>query len=527
MKIVSFTFKLNSDKLNDMINFWKFEKENRRKSLIILFILLVFFVLAWWIAFKITLFFMGIKLYLPFYIYIIAALITMFFYFKRADGSIREFLFAINALPIDKEDFRHRRVENIINEISVAAGIQPPTLYIFPSYIKNAFTVKTEKEHIVVISEGVAGNMRRDEIQAIVAHEIGHIVDKDTEIKTFIVSLSAGLVSAKSLLGFASPTKSKHGTGVRIRGRFGTYIIVMYLFLTITQIITKILSTMVSRQREYLADMKSTEFTRNPEALARALYIIDHDRINQLINLTHPSYSMLFLINPLKNSLGEKRSLFANLFSTHPPTFLRIRRMLELAHLNPGEFYADKMKKRLGINEEEKQYFVKQKDKWLGPFTMKEIREKFKDLNMIKVFSDLHGQESFMLKGEKSDYSCPRCGGGLYDTFYEDIPITLCQNCGGVLIKGVRLKRSLIREDPHPDIKKEKEAIKTRFLKLKKEKIKIGIEDFDSSPLLNCPVCGNPMARFFYSYNLPVVIDFCYKCDLYFLDKGELDLLQS
>jgi len=151
----------------------------------------------------------------------------------------------------------------------------------------------------------------------------------------------------------------------------------------------------------------------------------------------------------------------------------------------------------------------------------------FKDLNMIKVFSDLHGQESFMLKGEKSDYSCPRCGGGLYDTFYEDIPITLCQNCGGVLIKGVRLKRSLIREDPHPDIKKEKEAIKTRFLKLKKEKIKIGIEDFDSSPLLNCPVCGNPMARFFYSYNLPVVIDFCYKCDLYFLDKGELDLLQS
>ncbi len=511
-----------------MINFWNFEKENKRKSLIILFILLLFFIFVWFVAFKITLFFAEIKLNLPFYVYVIAAIITMVFYFKRADGSIREFLFAINALPIDKEDFRHRRVENIINEISVAAGIKPPTLYIFPSYMKNAFTVKTEKENIVVVSEGVVGNMRRDEIQAIVAHEIGHIVDKDTEIKTFIVSLTAGLVSAKSLLGFASPRNSnkRTGSGFGIRGRFGAYIIIMYFFLTITQIITKILSTMVSRQREYLADMKSVEFTRNPEALARALYIIDHDRINQLINLTHPSYSMLFLVNPLKNGLDEKRGLFANLFSTHPPTTLRIRRMLELAHIDPGEFYMRKMKTRLGIDNEEKQYFVKQKDKWLGPFSMKEIREKFKDLNMIKIFSESHGTENFMLKGEKSDYSCPRCGGALYNTFFEDIPVTLCEKCGGVLIKGVRFKRSLIREDSHPDVKKKKEELKTNFLKLKKEKKRIGVKDFDPSPSMNCPECGEKMARFFYSYNLPVVIDFCYKCDLYFLDKGELDLLQ-
>ncbi len=509
-----------------MINFWDFEKKNRIRSIFILFVLFVFFIFFWWGAFLITKVFMGFGFSLPFYVYILIAFVTFYFYLRRANSSIKDFLFAINALPIDKEDFKHRRTQNIINEISISAGIQPPQLYIFPSYIKNAFTVKMDKQHIIAISEGVVGNMRRDEIQAIVGHEIGHIVNKDTEIKTFIASISGAMYSAKALLGFTTgkgkSTNIRFDTRVRLGG---LYIIVMFFYIKFVVFITRILSMMVSRQREYLADVKSVEFTRNPEAMARALYIIDHDRIKQIINLTHPAYSMLFLVNPIKDNIEVRNNLFSKLFTTHPPTSERIKRMLKLAHIDRGQFYMTTMRERLMKKNEEK-FYIKNKDKWEGPFSLKELKERFGDYHTLEVFTEKFGKERLLFKGEKSGYICPRCGGALYNTFYEDIPIQMCENCKGVLIKGVRLKRSIIREDFHPGKEQEKKKLKEKFLTQKKETGKTEVKDFDPSQPFNCPVCGQQMARFFYSYETPVVVDFCYRCSLYFLDDGELDLLQ-
>ena len=510
-----------------MINFWDFERKNRIKSLLILLLIFIIFVFGWWGAFIITKFFLKLYFKIPFYLYFIAALITFVLYISRTGSSIRDFLFAVNALPIDSEDFRHRRAQNIVNEISISAGIQPPHLYIFPSYIKNAFTVKLDDEHIIALSEGVVGNMRRDEIQAIVAHEIGHIVNKDTEIKTFIASISGTLYSAKALLGLTQTKKSN--TEVKVGGKTrigGLYIITMYLYIRIILFVTRILSMMVSREREYLADVKSVEFTRNPEAMARALYVIEHDRIKQIINLTHPSFSMLFLVNPVKDNVELKNNIFSRLFTTHPPTSERIKRMLALAHINPGEFYAKTMRERLQRKEEEK-YFIKDGDEWKGPFTLKELKERFKDYHTLEVFTEKFGKERLLFKGEKSGYVCPRCGGAFFYTYYEDIPIQMCENCKGVLIKGVRLKRSLIREDYHPGKREEKEKVKDAFLTKKKATGRTEVKDFDPSEPFNCPLCGQKMGRFFYSYETPIVVDFCYRCSLYFLDDGELDLLQT
>lgn len=509
-----------------MINFWDFERKNRFKSLFILFLIFLLFVIGWRGAFLITKLFLGLKIDLPFYIFFVIALLSFVFYLHRSGSTIRDFLFAINALPIDLEDFRHRRAQNIINEISISAGIQPPRLYIFPSYIKNAFTVKLDKEHVIALSEGVVGNMRRDEIQAIVAHEIGHIVNKDTELKTFIASISGALYSAKSLLGFTKTRGANVSVKTGSRTQFGgLYIVIMYLYIKLVMFFTRILSMMISREREYLADMKSVEFTRNPEAMARALYVIEHDRIKQIINLTHPSFSMLFLVNPIKDSIEVKNNLFSRLFTTHPPTIERIKRMLQLAHLQPGEFYVKTMKERMEKRKEQA-YFIKDGDEWKGPFTLSELKEKFEDYHTLEVFTEMFGKERLLFKGEKSGYICPRCGGALYNTYYEDIPIQMCENCKGVLIKSVRLKRSLIREDYHPGRDVDKQKIKEAFLIKKKTTGKTEIKDFDPSEPFNCPVCGQQMARFFYSYETPIVVDFCYKCSLYFLDDGELDILQ-
>jgi len=512
-----------------MINFWKFERENRQKSLFLLFVLFVFFTFTWWVIYLATKLILGLDISMPVYIFLIIGILTLYFYFKRAEGSIYEFLTAINALPIDVEDIRHKRVQNIVNEISVASGISPPKIYIFPSFIKNAFTVKTKAGHILGLSEGIASNMKRDEIQAIIGHEIGHIIDKDVELKTFIALLSSSLISAKKLLSFVAPTTGKKRlgrAGLKIRGRLGAYGLFIYLFLSVTQLVNRFLSTMISREREYYADMKSVEYTRNPEALARALYIIENDRIKQLINITHPSFATLFLINPLRDSLEEKNNVFSKLFTTHPPVKMRIKRLLALAHIEPGEFYVKVMRDRMVLNKKKSKFFYVRKNKQLfGPMTIKEIKEKFGETGILEIFSEKFGIQNLFPEEKKSGYLCPRCNGEMYNSFYEDIPVLVCNGCGGIMIRGIRFKRSLIREE-YQRLVEQRKSLKKTFLERKKKTETTRVSDFDPSKLLKCPICNSSMARFFYSYETPVVIDSCYKCDIYFFDKGELDLLQ-
>ncbi|HPB54978.1 MAG TPA: M48 family metalloprotease, partial [Candidatus Aminicenantes bacterium] len=341
------------------MTFWNFQRANRRRCLAALSLLFGFFFLVWWGLFEIVRLFFPFPFSLPYLFFVVGAFFPILFLLRRSEGAIREFIDAIGALPLDKEDLRHRRVENIVREISLSAGVTPPQVYIFPSPLKNAFSIKTEEGGTLVLSEGLAGNLRRDEIQGVVAHEIGHLVEGDTEYKTFLATLSAGFLSTRRLLGFSSSSQegTEKGIGLPLQGgRFGLFAITVVLYLLVASLVARLLSLLVSRQREYLADLKALELTRNPEALARALCVVGRDRLRALVPLTHPSFAMLFFVNPAWRVWEEGSGLLAELFSTHPPLSERIRRLLRIAGVPVGLFYTQTMRHRAEIPPEDELY---------------------------------------------------------------------------------------------------------------------------------------------------------------------------
>ena len=511
------------------MTFWNFQRANRRRCLAALSLLFGFFFLVWWGLFEIVRLFFPFPFSLPYLFFVVGAFFPILFLLRRSEGAIREFIDAIGALPLDKEDLRHRRVENIVREISLSAGVTPPQVYIFPSPLKNAFSIKTEEGGTLVLSEGLAGNLRRDEIQGVVAHEIGHLVEGDTEYKTFLATLSAGFLSTRRLLGFSSSSQegTEKGIGLPLQGgRFGLFAITVVLYLLVASLVARLLSLLVSRQREYLADLKALELTRNPEALARALCVVGRDRLRALVPLTHPSFAMLFFVNPAWRDWEEGSGLQAELFSTHPPLSERIRRLLRIAGVPVGLFYTQTMRHRAEIPPEDELY-TKGREGWAGPFPLSQAMAQALGEPGSTLFSPEAGEIAPLSLGEATPHGCPRCGVSLTRAYFEDVPLLLCSGCGGAVMEGVRFKRTLIRESPVAEsVRKTAGEVKEGFLKRKKETGKTRVGEFDPSPLLSCPLCGKPMGRFFYSYNLPVVLDCCGSCGIYFFDRNEWLLLQ-
>ena len=183
------------------MTFWNFQRANRRRCLAALSLLFGFFFLVWWGLFEIVRLFFPFPFSRPYLFFVVGAFFPILFLLRRSEGAIREFIDAIGALPLDKEDLRHRRVENIVREISLSAGVTPPQVYIFPSPLKNACSIKTEEGGTLVLSEGLAGNLRRDEIQG------SSPTRSDTLWRTRSTKPSrdalGGFLSTRRLLGFS------------------------------------------------------------------------------------------------------------------------------------------------------------------------------------------------------------------------------------------------------------------------------------------------------------------------------------
>ncbi len=510
------------------MNIWAFQRKAKRESLSVLLIFIAFFYTIWLGAFELTKFFFKISSKTNhFYIFIIA-LFTVSIFMIRTRTSINNFLSSLSADFPDKNDLRHIRAKNIVEEVSAGAGISPPKLLIFQSYIKNGFSIKKGKENFVVLSEGLVGNLKRDELEGVIAHEIAHIVNGDTEIKTFISSMVASIFFMQSIMpvfGNSEDNSTKRArVNIRVGGRGATFVIALYLYFLLTYIFSLLVSTFISRKRETLADTKAVELTNNPLGLASALYIIGRDKISSFSSITNPAFNMLFLTNPMENSLDEKEGFFSDLFSTHPPLIKRIDFLLKLAKTDRKNFYAQMYKRR---HKPDEKYYVEINGKYEGPLRMKEIKEKFKNIPLINVFNENFGRDLIFTRGEPSEGKCPRCGGDLTITYYEDVKVEKCNSCGGIIVPKKSLKKILIRDDYYIDFKEEKENFIKRVNKLRREK-KGYVKPFDIDPSkkLKCPKCKREMVRLFINYTIPVAVDYCPMCGIYFFDKGELEIIQ-
>lgn len=235
---------------------------------------------------------------------------------------------SLGAEELKFEDPSHKRFRNVVTEMALASGLPMPKTYVIADPAPNAFATGRDPAHsVVVVTQGLLDSMNREELQAVVAHEMGHIKTYDILTMT-VVTVLVGTVSILS--DWAVRTWRYGGIRPRrnIKDKGGIHPLILLfigVFVLLSPIFSRIIAMSVSRNREYQADASAALFTRNPLALASALKKID--AFTSPLKNARRATAHLFISDPLHRKLDEKEGLVADVFSTHPPIKERIRRL--------------------------------------------------------------------------------------------------------------------------------------------------------------------------------------------------------
>jgi heat shock protein HtpX len=237
---------------------------------------------------------------------------------------------------LDPASDEQRRFANVAEEMSIAAGIPMPKLWIVEDPDPNAFAagIDPAKSHVAVTT-GLLTALDRDELQAVLGHEYGHIKNLDTQLMTFLAALVGAVVLLRDGMGRLMWGGMRVGGGRIGRGgrtkdsNAGQLVVVLLVIWVISWVLAplviNLLALWVSRKREYLADAMSAQFTRNPLALAKALEKI-HAAEAPTLSI-QAGVAHLCIADPLGRRLSDREGAFADAFATHPPMAIRIARL--------------------------------------------------------------------------------------------------------------------------------------------------------------------------------------------------------
>jgi Zn-dependent protease with chaperone function/Zn-finger nucleic acid-binding protein len=483
-----------------------------------------------------------------FYVMLIALGAAMIHWYYSNRHVVLKILGLLNAQPPDKHDKYHNVFNNVVDEIATAAGGIAVERYIVPTGSMNAFALADiSGRKIVGFTEGLLSRATRDEIQAVVAHEIAHIVSNDC-LETTITC---------SLFGIYGEVLTRLNKAVSIRQANSSYLfekesrkdditagflaIPIFTLLFFIDLCSQLLNMFISREKEYRADAAAVRLTRNPLSLASALYRIGtHWRgAGSAGDHLRP----IFILNPQYSKLDEDEGLMATLFSTHPPLVKRLQTILDLAHADYSTI-AQKIDQDHGMRISAEpikpgMLFMAERDStWHGPFTVMQLQT----LDWIEPHTQLKmvGQSKVIEAGEIPDLNqffgkrnepiwrirriCPICREWLVPCEYEGLYVWQCAFCRGILADQGKIPRIIVRQE---------KAFNERVLRLssligdeaKKKHPRFNIMLTTHHPRL-CPKCGKAMVHKFYSYAYHVEIDECQDCRVIWFDADELEILQ-
>jgi heat shock protein HtpX len=211
---------------------------------------------------------------------------------------------------------------NVVEEMTIAAGLPMPKVYIIEDSAPNAFATGRDPDHAsVAVTSGLLEKLNRDELQGVIAHEMSHVGNFDIRY-AMLVGVLVGttvLISDFFLRGlwFGGGGRGRGGGG----GGYAQLIMlaIAIVLAILAPLFARLLQLSISRQREYLADASAVRLTRNPKGLADALQKISGDR--EVLEAANRATAHLYIVNPVKRF--EKRA--KGLFSTHPPIEERIQ----------------------------------------------------------------------------------------------------------------------------------------------------------------------------------------------------------
>lgn len=212
---------------------------------------------------------------------------------------------------------------SVAENLSIATGIPLLKFYIIDDSAPNAFATGRDINHaIVCVSTGLLEKLNRTELEGVIGHEMSHIINYDTRLMS-VVAVLVGMITllADWLLR------------VRVKGRdkennIGVFIYILGILLVLlSPLIAQLIQLAISRRREFLADAASVMITRQPSGLIEALRKISADK--EPLEAANKATAHLYIVNPFKDN-QDQRSLFANLFNTHPPIEERIKALEQM-----------------------------------------------------------------------------------------------------------------------------------------------------------------------------------------------------
>ncbi|MCB2199895.1 M48 family metallopeptidase [bacterium] len=235
------------------------------------------------------------------------------------------------------------RLVNIVDEMRLASGLPMPRVYIIETGEANAFATGRDPDHAsVTVTRGLMNLLNREELQGVVAHEMAHVRNFDIRYMMLVAALVGSVVLMADMVrrywwigGIGGGRRSGGG-----RSGGGGYIqlilfVVSLLLIILAPLFAMLLQMSISRNREFLADARSVELTRNPEGLASALNKIDRHAFDSALETKYDdlgpderrtanrAMQHLYIVNPVK-SIDEYT---ASAFATHPPIRKRIERL--------------------------------------------------------------------------------------------------------------------------------------------------------------------------------------------------------
>ncbi|HIE59550.1 MAG TPA: zinc metalloprotease HtpX [Persephonella sp.] len=231
-------------------------------------------------------------------------------------------MYGAKEVPYEEAPWLHKMVE----ELARKAGIPKPKIYIVDMHVPNAFATGRNPNHAAVaVTTAILDILDEDELRGVLAHEIGHIKNRDILISTIAATIG-GAISMIAEMAFWSNLFGGNNDEEEGGGIGG--IIASILLLILAPIAAMIIQMAISRSREFAADKTGAEISECPLCLARALEKLEM-AAKQLTPIAerevNPGTAHMLILNPFRGDF------LAKLFSTHPPTEERIAKLLELA----------------------------------------------------------------------------------------------------------------------------------------------------------------------------------------------------
>jgi len=253
--------------------------------------------------------------------FVLAAAMNFFSYFFSDKLAI----LSSGARAVSREELP--RVYQIVERLCGKTGLPMPKIYVIPTQSPNAFATGRNPQHAsVAVTAGILDLLTDDELEGVLAHELGHVRNRDILISSIAATFAGAVTLLARMAGYAAMFGGYGGDRDRERGGGGGALGAL-LMMILAPIAALLIQLAVSRSREYQADATGAHFTGNPDALASALGKME-SYAHRVPMAASPTTAHMYIIQPLLGGFS-----FGKLFSTHPPTAERIAR---LTAMHPG-----------------------------------------------------------------------------------------------------------------------------------------------------------------------------------------------